>query len=236
MRAYYRQAATDEWTFLGEDRVALTGAYEAGLAVSSHVDGTLARATFDNVSVVPHFGLFSGQVDIGRVGVLGGDAANDIERMLWGSGADIWGTADAFHYNYGAISPTGVISAQVRSIQNTHRWAKAGVMIRSDLTPGSPHVMLIVSAAMGVAMQYRAVPSGISASVRNEPGVAPKWVRLRRRGNTILGEVSDDGVTWNFFGAIDLPLGDVVTAGLAVTSHHNGKWAKGVFQDVLLLR
>ena len=167
--------------------------------------------------------------------VPGATATNDIEVTLRGSGTDIWGRADAFRYRYGAMSSTGAISAAVRSIQRTDPWAKAGVMIRSDLSPGSPHVMLIVSATRGIAMQYRAVPNGASANVVAIPGAAPEWVRLRRQGLTIVGEISDDGVTWQAFGNIDLPLGDSVTAGLVVTSHNNPRLATGVFEDVLLL-
>jgi hypothetical protein len=49
--AYYREASNAPWRFLGSDRVALGGRYEAGLAVTSSNDGTLGRGTFDNVTV-----------------------------------------------------------------------------------------------------------------------------------------------------------------------------------------
>jgi hypothetical protein len=233
VRAYYRAAATDPWTFLGQDRISLPVPYEAGLAVTSHRDGTLARATFDNVTIFPRDRIAE-HADIGDVGVPGGTGTNDIERTLWGSGADIWGTADAFRYHYGSIGPQGTLSARVMSIEHTDPWAKAGVMIRSNLSPGSPHVMLIVSPDRGIAMQYRAVQDGPSGNVAIVPGNAPLWVRLRRDGVRITGEVSYNGLTWGPFGQIDLPLGDSATAGLAVTSHVRSRLAKGVFQDVLL--
>jgi hypothetical protein len=233
VRAYYRAAATDPWTLLGQDRISLPVPYEAGLAVTSHQDGTLARATFDNVTIFPRDRI-SEHADIGDVGVSGATAINDAERTLWGSGADIWGTADAFRYHFGSMGPDGVVSARVTHIDPTHHWAKAGVMIRSDLSPGSPHVMLIVSPGRGIAMQYRAVPGGASGNVTILPGAAPMGLRLRRHGDRIIGEMSENGLTWLPVGEIVLPLGDAVTAGLAVTSHVRTRLAGAVFQDVLL--
>jgi hypothetical protein len=49
--AYYREADSAPWRFLGTERVALGRRYEAGLAVSSTSDGTLGRGTFDSVTV-----------------------------------------------------------------------------------------------------------------------------------------------------------------------------------------
>src|SRR5690606_28832324 len=52
VHAYYRQLATDPWTHIGSANVQFAGTtFEVGLAVSSHSDGTLATATFDNVAI-----------------------------------------------------------------------------------------------------------------------------------------------------------------------------------------
>jgi hypothetical protein len=239
--AYYRRTPSDPWTVVANDSLHphfSRATLEAGLAVSSHVDGTLARATFDQVSVRPLLPLR--EEDIGAVGVAGRGNPDvlDASVTLEGSGADIWGTADAFRYRFtgGGISPSGSVSARVRSIEPTHAWAKAGVMIRENMTAGSPHVMLIVSPGKGIAMQYRRTQDGTSANVAIVPGTAPEWLRLTRDGNAILGEASDDGLTWRAIGRIDLALSDFVTAGLVVTSHDNSTLATGVFDDIVLQR
>ena len=230
-RAYYRKLATDPWTFIAEQRVEISPPYEAGLAVTSQVDGRIARATFDNVSITSRD---LRDADVGAVGVPGATATNDITRTLWGSGPDIWGTADAFRYHYGTMEPSGVISARVTSLQPTDPWAKAGVMIRQDLSAGSPHVMLIASPGKGIAMQYRALPNGPSANVAIVPGAAPVWLRLTRRGGSVLGEASNDGVSWREIGRIDIALGQYVTAGLAVASQVSNRLAKAEFEDLVL--
>jgi hypothetical protein len=232
VRAFVRQSITDRWTPAGEDRISLAPPYEAGLAVSSHVDGTLARATFDEVTAVPR-PTFESR-DIGMVGVPGTTTTNDITRTLEGSGADIWGTADAFRYHFAPLSPGGTISATVVSIEPTHRWAKAGVMMRANTSPGSPHVMLVVSASRGIAMQYRATANGETADVAIVPGAAPSRVRLVRDGDLISGQVFESG-GWNQVGVVRLPLGSSPTAGIVVTSHDNTTLATGVFEDVLLI-
>ncbi|UCF17859.1 MAG: LamG domain-containing protein, partial [Phycisphaerales bacterium] len=70
---------------------------------------------------------------------------------MTGSGADIWGTSDEFHFAYKTLTGPGTIVARVNSIQNTHNWAKAGVMIRETLDADSKYSFALVSAASGVA-------------------------------------------------------------------------------------
>jgi hypothetical protein len=107
-------------------------------------------------------------------------------------------------------------------------------MIRQDVTPGAPHVMLIASAGRGIAMQYRATAGGPSANVAVVPGAAPAWLRVRRLDGSVLGEASTDGVTWREIGRLDVALGAYVTAGLVVTSHRNDRLARADFEDVVL--
>jgi hypothetical protein len=234
IRAYYRQTTSDPWTFLGEEQIQVSPSswIEVGLAVSSHVHGTLARAIFDQVSVqfIPDLE----EQDIGAVGVPGSSESDLVNTTMRASGDDIWNHADAFRYRFTTVGPQAELSASVRRIQHTHRWAKAGVMLREDASPGSRHVMLIVSADRGVAMQYRATTNGPSADVAIVPGAAPRWVRLVRHGHLVIGEASADGVTWQEVGRLDLPLPFWVLGGLAVTSHNNSVLTTAEFTDVVI--
>ena len=109
-------------------------------------------------------------------------------------------------------------------------------MIRADTGSASPHVMLIVSAARGLAMQYRATPGGATANVAIVPGAAPAWVRLRRDGGQVVGETSGDGINWSEVGRIAVALPDYPSAGLVVTSHDNAALATAVFDDIVVER
>ena len=87
--------------------------------------------------------------DIGSVAVAGSASVSNGVFTLAGSGADIWGTADQFHFAYRTLTGNGSIVARVATLQNVDQWTKAGVMIRASLTPGSRHAMMIASVEQG---------------------------------------------------------------------------------------
>jgi hypothetical protein len=232
--AYYRPSPSAPWTLVG--RQTLTGlpsSVYVGLAVSSHVDGSLATATFDNVQVETE--LFEQSQDVGAVGIAGGMTFDGVVHEVRASGADIWGTADAFR----AVGTTGwsgfvsEITARVRSIANTYPWAKAGVMFRevNVHSAPAPHVMVVVTPGRGVAMQYRPSYGAATIQVGVSAGTAPEWVRLARSENTYTGYASEDGVTWRTIGTVtfDYPPSAPV---LAVTSHDNSALTTAVFENV----
>ena len=66
--------------------------------------------------------------------------------VVRGAGADIWGSADAFHYAYKALNGDGEIVARVVSVTNVDVWTKVGVMIRDGLTAGAAHACCCSSA------------------------------------------------------------------------------------------
>ncbi len=115
------------------------------------------------------------------------------------SGHDIWDAADDFRFVYKQLDGDGSIVVKVDSLLNTNGWAKAGVMVRQNLTDGSPMVDNVISASNGVGLQYR-LTTGANASSTNAPNTggiaAPQWVKLTRKGNTFTAQYSADGQTW----------------------------------------
>ena len=90
-----------------------------------------------------------------RRGAVAGDATLPSGTFTRdGAGADVWGTADAFHYAYRTLNGDGTIVARVTSIQNVHAWIKAGVMIRESLSPSRRR-----RSCWRLAVQGRAVPA-----------------------------------------------------------------------------
>jgi hypothetical protein len=137
-----------------------------------------------------------------------------------GSGTDIWDAADAFQYVYQPLVGDGQIIARVLSVQNTDPWAKAGVMIRENLTPGSRNAALVVSAGNGLSFQRRVTTGGIS-TFNAAPGTAPSYVKLVRAGSVITAYSSLNGSTWTLAGTETITFPGTVLVGLAVTSHNN---------------
>jgi hypothetical protein len=157
------------------------------------------------------------------------------------AGVDIWGTADEFRYAYKQLAGAGSIVAQVLSVQNTDPWAKAGVMIRESLDPGSKFAFVCITPGNGCRFQGR-LATGIDATsdtsvVTTEQTAitAPYWVRLDRdAAGNFNGYYSSDGVTWQAMSwnpqSITMP--PTVYIGLALTSHSSGVTCVAGFSDV----
>jgi len=150
------------------------------------------------------------------------------------AGADIWGTADQFHFAYKQLSGNGTITARVVSLTNTNAWAKAGVMFRDSLQPGSTQAMLVVTPGNGVAFQRRATPDSDSETVATtDPNVTvPQFVRLTRSGNTFTAEYSANGNTWASLGSVNMPMLADTYVGLALTSHNTEATCIAEFSNV----
>jgi regulation of enolase protein 1 (concanavalin A-like superfamily) len=170
--------------------------------------------------------------DIGAVGAAGRTVENAGTFRIDGAGDDIWGTADAFRFVYQPVAGDVEIVARVTSIEHTHRWSKAGVMIRANLTAGAPHAFMLVSGSSGTAFQRRRTSGGLSTHTGGPAVAAPYWVRLVRRGATLSGYVSANGQSWTAIGSESIPVGETAYVGLAVTSHRVGTLAAGVFDQV----
>ena len=157
---------------------------------------------------------------------------------MTGSGADITGTADEFHYAFKMLNGPGSIVAKVESVSNTHAWAKAGLMIRETLESGSKHALACVTPGNGVAFEGRTTADSDSFST-NEGGItAPYWVKLERdiAGN-FKASHSADGSTWNPVGSsvpMGIPMDSSVYVGLALTSHNAALTCEAVFSNVTI--
>jgi regulation of enolase protein 1 (concanavalin A-like superfamily) len=222
------------WTEVGRDTFAIGAEVHVGLAVSSHVAGVTATATFDRVSITQPAPLPAGWAasDIGSVGIAGSARESAGTFTVTGAGADVWNTADAFHYTYTPMSGDGSITARVDSVEYIAAWTKVGVMIRESLDPGSPHAFMLVSAGKGFAFQRRTSAGNISVHTSGGPGVAPQWVKLVRAGAAISAWLSPDGVNWTLVGQDTFAMGPNVYVGLAVSSHDATRAATGTFSNV----
>ena len=170
--------------------------------------------------------------DIGAVGRRGSATYSAGTFTVSGSGADIWGTADAFHYLYQPLPYDGDLVVRVAAVDGTNAWTKAGVMIRESLTPGSRHVSMFVSPGKGVAYQRRLTTGGTSLHTTAALTTAPYWLKITRRDKYIRVFHSADGVNWGNIGLDPFEGAGQMYIGLAVTSHDNTALGTGVFDNV----
>jgi regulation of enolase protein 1 (concanavalin A-like superfamily) len=233
--AYYRKNRTDGWTFfqyIVPPGLPAAGSLRVGLAVSSHVDGLRATARFSEV-IVENLPPWS----FTQIGASGSQGSWDFTLFsLGGRGADIWNKVDAFAGMFVPWSGNGVLTVRVRELQNTHRSAKAGVMFRETLTRSSRHVMNIVTAERGIAVQYRPETGENTLTSPFVSGAAPVWLRLRRNGDVFTGQASSDYVNWRTVFTVTQPLNPSLYVGFVHTSHDPSVAGFSLFDDVLLQR
>ena len=217
----YTSADGSAWSVIDSSVIALGAPAYVGLAVTSHNEVAATTALASQVSVV-RLSLPAGQQarDIGAPAMSGSVAYRDGVYTVRAGGADIWGTADQFHFVYQPIQGDVDIRARVRSISYAARWSKSGVMIRETLDADSPHAFALGSAGAGYAFQRRIEAGGFSQSTAGSADVPPGWVRLVRSGARIEAFQSVDGTAWTSIGSDSIPMADAVYVGIATTSHN----------------
>lgn len=149
-----------------------------------------------------------------------------------GSGADIWDNADEFRFVHRGWSGDGDFVTRVASLQNTHGWAKAGIMFRDGLGPGAPNVFLAINPGGAVQFQQRSASGGATTAVQGA-WTYPTWLKVTRRGNVFTAYTSQSGSSWTELGSTTLALPPSVLIGLAVTSHNDGVLCTATFDPVV---
>jgi regulation of enolase protein 1 (concanavalin A-like superfamily) len=217
------------WTLVNTATVSLPATAYWGLAVVSHDNTVLNTSTFDNVSIST--GGFSSQ-DIGNVGVSGNATLSGSTWVVNGAGADVWDTADSFHFVYKALTGDGQLIARVATLTNTTSpFAKAGVMIRQTLDPGSPEAFGDFNPGNTFEYLSRSTASGTTTYNGGTAIGVPNWVKVVRSGSNVTIYHSTDGMNWSSNGTIAFPTGSAYI-GFAVCSHDTGNLATATFDNV----
>ena len=177
--------------------------------------------------------------DIGAVGIAGSFSQTDGVYSISGSGADIWGASDEFHFAHRGLTGDGGMIARITALTNPHDWAKVGLMIREDISPSSKHAMCIKMpdpSGYGVALQYREATGGQSGNQQMSYLNTPRWLKIERVGNMITGfhasDVSGAPGSWIQIGQIPVAMVPEVRIGLMATSHDNSRIVTAHFDHV----
>jgi len=219
------------WTVVGRADLP-TAPLLAGMVVTSHDDSVTAESLVAQVSMsastLPSPWSLT---DIGDVGAAGGAVFAVGNFTVQGAGADIWSTADAFTFMFQSVSTDSQITTQVKSLDNTDTYAKAGVMMRASLDPSSAHVILDVRPGGQIELMMRGASGGETAFIAGTMVSFPVSLRLVRTGAVITGYVLSvlSGGQWTAVGSVSSSLPPAVLTGLAVTSHRAGTLTTAVF-------
>ncbi len=195
----------------------------------------ISASTFQsNQAYVLWQNVFTGtwdSADIGCPALAGSDSLNNGTWTIAGSGTDIGGKVDQFHFVWQPLVSDGGIRAQVLTQTNTNSDAQAGVMLRQSVDASAPFYALVVTPQKGISVIYRLTQGGDDHTLLTLSGAAPAYLQVQRVGTTYTASISSDGVTWTPIVGSSITLGSPGTwlAGLAVTSHSTAKLNTATF-------
>jgi hypothetical protein len=174
--------------------------------------------------------------DIGTPGLPGSGAFN-AGSGVWavtGSGSDVWSTADQFNFVSRDLAGDAVVLVQLSSLTFTAGHPKAGIMFRSTLGANAAYAFTFLGSNT-VALESRPSFGGSSVSIASANSSAPRWLKLKRTGNTFSSYSSPDGIGWNLLGATTFSMPASVKAGLAVCANNNGALNSAVFDNLTII-
>ena len=215
----------DQWTMFSDNWIGLQdGPMLMGLAVTSHDPSTVNSAVLDfwgtqKLNAPWRQADFYPETHVDSAFTLTQPGQSDT-YVLPAAGADIWGTADSFKYVWQRVDGDTTIVARVTGERYTNSFAKAGVMMRNNLTPGAQSIVLDVKPDGGIEFMARAQEdTGATQFLAGGFMPFPAWLKLERHGSLFIGSQSSDGQTWTVVGSTSIPMRTEMFAGLAATSH-----------------
>ena len=233
------------WNYLGLRGAFLpvpSSGYVAGLAVTSHNTSELTTAHVGQLTLLP-FNYRND--DIGSTGVASNAAYEVVpnqsqlfERFtIQAAGADVWGYDDsfAFVYLFSSLSRPAaqVLRYRVVSLEDTHPFAKAGLMWRESVAPGSK--MVIAAMKPNGELEFMARPcSGCAVNYLGGAMVGfPAYIALTGNFSTFTAAVGSDPSSMKTVGSIDIPMSAAIP-GFAVTSHDTTQLTTAVIDGAWL--
>jgi regulation of enolase protein 1 (concanavalin A-like superfamily) len=198
---------------------------------------------------------FSGlkYTDIGASTKAGKATVNKNEIKIEAGGSDIWGKHDEFRFGYKKLKGDFDLRVQILSLSAAHKYTKAGIMARTDISDSSQHVFYQVFPDNtprnknngGCEFQYRLEKGGEmkaiypnlkTAGTQYNVSFPDTWIRLKRSGDVFESYFSNDSKTWRLYSTFTLNMPSELLVGLAVTSHNKTDFTTARFASVRLIK
>jgi alpha-galactosidase len=156
-----------------------------------------------------------------------------------GAGTDLYSGTDDYStiYQSGVAGTDSTIQTEVTSQQDMAGFAKAGIIVRNDMTASgsAPEgVILYESPSGGIQLEWddNGGPwiDNVTPDNGTIPDSLPVYLKLTRDGSTYTGYYSTDGSTWQTVGSVSVPdQASTQDAGMFVTSHAAGSLGEVLF-------
>jgi hypothetical protein len=194
--------------------------------------GLLASTAFAQTG---NLGDFTNSDDIGAPPIKGSAEFDPATKQykITGSGTDIWGKADQFHYLWREISGDFAVTATAQFLTDGIDHRKASIMLRQSLDADSPFVHLVIHGNGMPGVQFRTTKADNTNTV-DLPIEGPGTFKLKlvRVGTTITVWSAKNGAPLRELGHTANQLGSPVLLGFGVASHTQAAVNTVLFSDV----
>ena len=183
-----------------------------------------ALATASVASAAPLAAPWDG-VPVGDVKHPGGVETEGELIRVNGAGYNIGGQKDSFYFVSQVVKGEAAMSAHfAKGLQYVDPRGTSGVMLRASDADDAPFVYMGLVSQSGATFRVRA-QAGADVQITDKPGKYTTaqegngaYLKVERRGRTVIGSLSDDGKTWQEIGRALVDWPDELLAGLAMTS------------------
>lgn len=180
-------------------------------------------------------GIFTTHSGVGRSR---GSASYDSQQQSYlvaGSGQNMWGTRDDFHFVWKRMTGNFILSTRARFIGpgvEAHR--KIGWTIRPSLDTSGAHVTAALHGDGLMSLQFRRQTGGVTEEAVSPDSLpnADAVIQLERRDGVYLMSVAQFGDTLVTTQLADVSLPDSVYVGLFVCAHNDTVTERATFANV----
>jgi len=193
------------------------------------------QGAYGGFSQSENLGLFTNSDDVGDPPLKGSAVYDPTTKTykITGSGTDIWGRSDQFHFVWREISGDFTVTATGRFLTKGIDYRKAVIMLRKSLGKDSPFVDFVVHGNGMPSVQFRKT-QGDNANTVDLPVEGPGIFRMKlsRKGNAITVWLAKGQEQLRELGTTQIRLGSPVLMGLGVSSHTRKATNTVLFSDV----
>lgn len=192
---------------------------------------------FYTKATAQNLGLFESASDVGNVQHAGA-ASYDSTMQLYnisGSGANIWGPKDEFHFVWKRMTGDFILQAwgkfDGKGVDPHRKW---GWMVRNSLDSNAVMASVQVHGDGLTAFQYRSA-TGANVEEKRSAITTPDVIQLERREGKYIMSVARFGEPFTVTEKDSLTLNDEVYVGLFVCAHNKDVVEKAAFSNVRIV-
>ena len=180
-----------------------------------------------------NLGIFSNSSDIGSPAIKGAAEFSNGQYRITGSGVNIWGKHDQFHYVWREMTGNFTVTATVQFLGKGVEHRKAGIMVRQSLDADAAYADVMIHGSGMPGLQWRSKP-GEDTNTFDLPfdGPGTFQVKLVRTGVKIYMYIAQEGAELKKIANTEVSFRDPVLVGLAVCSHQADASATVLFSNV----